>query len=669
MNIFNPAIFMQKLDLPLTANPPAPIGRTFPAAAATPWFHFLAVILASIAAGVLFIHEPGFGDELGYWSLAFDLHDIGGHAWSVNSFHDLRWPVWGVNWLWQACFGPGLASFYCTPILYLVAASLIIFAFGRLVLRSLGGAWACVISLWFIPELDAVISRPMPDLSECFYGTAALLAWWTMMQSEDRRRATIFGVISGLCIGLAFSNRITGIFITPVLAVATLVFFPRRWKWLFLPAAVAGLYVVAEGAVYHAVCGDWLHCIHANLGGRGAKDTVAMPLWRLPVRYLGGFFKGNRLASFYAVTSAIGLWGAWRRGAAGRLVVIWFAVLYLEYSCAVQSLHPVRPLIGSTFRYLAAFSFPMVILAIIGLIEIGGFLGSRFAPLREKLSALSKRPVVCAVVVIAILAAYTSRPLFNLGFTPEYSRHMSALPTGTKIFTHHAMRDLAFMVDPANARRLAWTAPSKILARIPGIEAEATACDEFWYLRKHMWLTYRKAEERSAEPQKQPALPSYLDQPERDWILNQVIMKADEPEMVFYRRRPAGIVPHILGPEAQEFAGLLPPLPVSWTAESYPKRLDQSWPVAASLRGQLVTFQFQVASPAVEPMIVKMRFTAGGKEPVEYGFRPIVYGGGGKEFLAVHIPANADKCWVQLNFNKGKQVTLSGFRAIFDDVR
>ena len=633
------------------------------------WLQYLAVFVASLAVGVLFIHEPGFGDELGYWRLAFGLHEVGGHAWSVNSFHDLRWPVWGVIWVWQSVFGPGLVSFYSTPILYLAAASLVVFAFGTKVLRSVWGAWACVIALWFIPVLDAVVARPMPDLSECFYGAAALLAWWAMMQAEDRRRATLFGVLSGLSIGLAFSNRITGIFITPVLGVATLVLYPRRWIWLLLPAAVAALFVAAEGAVYHAVCGDWLHCIHANLGGRGAKDTEPMALWQLPVRYLKGFFKGNRLSPVYAVTLAIGLWGAWRRGAAGRLIVIWFAVLYFEYSCAVQSLHPVRPLIGSTYRYLGAFAFPMSILSIIGLLEIGQFLRPRFPIVRRITDSLAARPILLGLCVIALLAAYTNRPLFNLGFIPRYSRHMAALPAGTKIFTHQAMRDLAFLVDAKNARRLTWTAPGKILLRTPELEAQAAPCDEFWYLRKHMWLTYRKAEERSSTPQKQPALPSYLDTPERDWILSDVLMKADEPEMVFYRRRPAGVVPRILGPDAPEFADLLPALPTSWKPGKDAKHIDLNWAVPASLRGQLITFQFQATSPAVEPMHFKLRFTSGGKEPFDCSFRPIIYGGGGKEFLAFQIPAKADKCWVQLTFNKNKEVTLSGFRAILDDIR
>jgi hypothetical protein len=630
------------------------------------WWQYVAVFAASLVAGLLFIREPGFGDELGYWSLAFDLHEGARSAWSIHSFHDLRWPVWGMSWLWQAVFGPGLASYYCTPILYLAAASVLVFAFGKLILRSVPGAWAGVVACWFLPVLDPVISRAMPDLSESFYGSAALLAWWAMMKSEHNPRAAFLGIVSGLCIGLAFSNRITGIFIAPVLALATLALFPRRWRWLVIPAVTAALWVVVEGAIYHSICGDWLHSIHANLGGRGAKDTGPIALWQLPVRYLGGFFKGNRLSPVFAVSAAIGLWAAWRRGATGRLLAIWFATLYFEYSCAVQSLHPVRPLIGSTYRYLGAFCIPLSLLAVLGAIEIGRFLRARSEPLRAISDRLATRPVALGLSLVAVLGIGTSRPLFDPGFTVEFTRHLAALPTGTKVFTHHAMRDLAFLVDPRDARRLVWNAPSKILFGSPELEAQAAASDEFWYLRKHLWLTYRKAGERSGTVQPQPPLPSYLDTPERDWTLDEVLMKADEPELVFYRRRTAGTTPRILGPDSPEFAGLLPKLPATWKPGRDPARVDLQWPVPPALRGQLVTVQFQLASPAVEPLALTLRFTGGGSEPFDCAYRPIVYSGGGKEFLALKIPAGADQCSVQLNFNKDKPVVLSGFRVIVD---
>ncbi|MGB8170108.1 MAG: hypothetical protein WCF18_21570 [Chthoniobacteraceae bacterium] len=630
------------------------------------------MVALALVVGVLFIREPGFGDELTYWSLAFGLHETGGAAWSVHSFHDLRWPVWGVSWLWQSVFGPGLASFYCTPLLYLAAAATLVFSFGRVVLRSLSAAWVGGIALLFLPLLDPVISRAMPDLSESTFGACALLAWWAMMKSAPPRRAALFGLLSGVSIGLAFANRLTGIFIAPVLAVATLLFFPRRWKWLFLPAAVAALFFVAEGATYYAICGDWLHSIHANLGGRGATDTQVLPVWQLPVRYLGGFFRANRLAPIYAVLAVGGLWTAWRKwGTGGRLIVVWFCVLYLEYSCAVQSIHPVRPLIGSTVRYLAALAIPMSLLVGLGALEAGRLLaGIKWEPARRLRSWLARHSVLAGAGAVVMLALYTSRPFFDLGFAVEQRRRMATLPDATKIFTHPSMRDVAFLVDPADARRFTWVAPKAILERTPELEAQAAGCDEVWYLRKQLWMTRRKAMERNGSNE-QPPLGTYFDTPERDWLLADVLAKGSDSDLVFYRRRPAGSpAPHILTADSPEFRGIFPALPAEWSSQHDRKSITTKWNVPPALRGKLLALEFRAASPTVEPLIAKLQFMAGRRRSTDLLLKPILYAGGGKEFFAVPIPADAETCTVELHFPaKTKHVQLADFRAVFDDAR
>ena len=86
-------------------------------------FHTFAVAFVAVATSVLFLREPGSGDEVTDWNLAFDLHEIGGHAWSIKSFHDLRWPMWGSIWLWQSVFGPGLASLYGPAFAFLAGTS------------------------------------------------------------------------------------------------------------------------------------------------------------------------------------------------------------------------------------------------------------------------------------------------------------------------------------------------------------------------------------------------------------------------------------------------------------------------------------------------------------------------------------------------------------------
>ncbi len=194
--------------------------------------HLVAVVLVALAVGVLFLQEPGFGDDLTYWSFAFDLHERGLVAWQVGSFHDLRWPVWGVCWVLQAMFGPGLASYYGVPLLYLAAGAVLAFVFAHRLSQSLGVAWAAAIAFTFHPLLDTVCDRPMPDLSEGVLGAAIMLCWWELMRSPGRGRAVLFAVLTGVGVFVIEANRVTGVFIVFVLLLGTLVYFPRRFGWL-----------------------------------------------------------------------------------------------------------------------------------------------------------------------------------------------------------------------------------------------------------------------------------------------------------------------------------------------------------------------------------------------------------------------------------------------------
>ncbi|RYD61190.1 MAG: hypothetical protein EOP84_36055, partial [Verrucomicrobiaceae bacterium] len=129
--------------------------------------HLLGVVLLATLVWAIFLREPGLGDDFTYWSFAFELHERGvKEAWSQYSFHNLRWPVWGVSWLLQAIFGAGLFAYYGVPLIYLSAGALLAFTFGRLITGSLGLSWAAAIAFLFHPLLDTVAHRPMPDLSE-----------------------------------------------------------------------------------------------------------------------------------------------------------------------------------------------------------------------------------------------------------------------------------------------------------------------------------------------------------------------------------------------------------------------------------------------------------------------------------------------------------------------
>ncbi len=621
-------------------------------------WHWLALIAVAVGVGLLFLQEPGFGDDLTYWSFAFDLHERGLVAWQKGSFHDLRWPVWGVCWVLQSICGFGLASYYGPPLLYLAAGALLGFAFGKKLTGSITAAWAGGIAFLFHPLLDTVCYRPMPDLSEGVWGAAIMLAWWGLMNAESRGRALLFAAFTGAGIFVIEANRVTGVFIVPVVILCTLLFFPRRFGWLLVAGTTAAALYAGECLFYHRLFGDWLHDLTANAGNKGAKGTEFPNPWSLPFRFFDTLWKGNPLAPAYCILAAGGIWTAWRRhGVLGRVIVVWFAALYLLYACAPQSLWPYRPLVRDADRFLAALVVPMSVLAAVGLMTCLGWLGQRFphAP---------RRPLLTGAAFASLIFAVTSRDRFDLGFVPEMGRYLAALPEGTRVFSHKAMREIIFLVDAKSASRFAWTAPNEIMHRNEKLEAQAAGCTEFWYARKLVWLTTRKALEKKSLVQQAP-LGSYLDAPERDWMLTGLFAKGDNPDLVFYRRRTPDSPPaQILGPDAPELQHLIPALPTTLSSAA-----TVTWDIPTTLRGKLVRFEFEAAAVQVEALTIRLRFSTGGKRPVEteYLLKPYLYAGGGKEFFALPIPTDADKCQVQLKLGKGaREVTFTSFRAVVE---
>jgi hypothetical protein len=643
--------------------------------------HLALLTLLAAGIGLLFLREPGFGDDLTYWSFAFDLHERGLRAWQRHSFHDLRWPVWGVCWVLQGIFGPGVLSFYGEPLLYLSAGAGLAFTFGRLITGSVGTAWACGIAFAFHPLLDTVSFRPMPDLSEGVWGAATVLCWWMLVWAETRGRLIGWAALTGACVFIVESNRITGVFIVPVLVLCTLLYAPRRFGWLVAAGGVAaGLYAL-ECAFYHQLFGDWLHSIHANLGNKGAKGTEPPPVWSLPFRFFDTLWKGNPLAPFYCVFAVLGIWSAWRARAGGpsrdesslaghsasgatlaRVMVAWFATLYLAYACAPQSIWPWRPLIRDADRFLCGLAVPMSVLAALGFCAIWQM---GWVRQRRWGRAVVERPALAGACVVALMAVATSRQWFDLGFVPEMRRYMRALPAGTRVFTHDMMRAVAFLADASSARGFVWFAPGPILHRTAELEARAAEADQFWYLRKLVWLNTRKRlEKRDPALRQQPQLGSYFETPERDWRMVRLLAKGDTPDLIFYRRRiPSDPPPTILQASSPEFGSLIPALPVEWRG---PTANVESM-VPAQMRGQLARVEVEAASKEVEALTVRLRFLRGDRLEAELLLKPYLHPESGREFFAFEIPAAAEKCQVQLKLSKKAQsVRFTSFRVVLE---
>ena len=371
------------------------------------------------------------------------------------------------------------------PIFYLASGAAVALTFGRLLLRTAWGGWLCAAAYFSAPLLDTVIYRPAPDISENVCAGCAVLAWWAMMNDElaapgvagrDRGRP---GDRDRL-----LQSRDRRLHRTdPRAHDADVLSAPLEVA--ARPGGRLGLFFLTECAVYQYVCGDWLHSLHANLGAGSAKDVEVTPIWKLPFRFINVLFHGNRLAPISTILAIIGTWAAWRKhGVPGRLLVVWFYAMYLIYSCSVQSLHPVLPLIGSTARYMSALALPHSLLAASGSCRSGRSSAGSFRRSRRGCTPGARSSTPRSSSALRVLHVAVLRSRLHEGL----ARYMNQLPDGTKIFTHHLMHDTAFLADVKAARRFAWTDRRQILVSRPDLEAEAAACDEFWYLRKKVWL-------------------------------------------------------------------------------------------------------------------------------------------------------------------------------------
>jgi hypothetical protein len=629
------------------------------------------VAIAAIAAiiGGCFLQEPLLGDDLTYWSFALDLHERGLSAWQSNSFYDLRWPVWSLCWLLQSVAGAGLFSYYGVPLLYSAAGAAFSFWFGHRLTSSIAAGWACGIAFVFHPFLDAGSYCPMPDLSEGVWGAAAMLAWWKLTHAENSRRASLCAVLIGLFVFIIEANRITGVFIVPVLVLCTALFFRRRFLWLIMAGGVALFCYAAECVFYHHLFGDWLHDLTANALNKGAKGTDFPNPWMLPFRFLDSFWK-TPLVRVYSLLAFAGIWFAWRKvDVLGRVMVLWCAVLFLEYSCAPQSLSPIRPLVRDAPRFLSCLALPLGVLGVLGLWRIAAL----FAPARIKtrLVPVFRNPlaqVFAGLIAIAALIAATERNFFDRGFVPEFRRYLASVPDGTSIFTHTSMRDIVRLIDPSTVGRVRWFAHGDILQRDRELEAEAMQCQEFWYERKLAWLFARQRLEKQKDGPP-PVLASYFAAPEREWTLVRSIIKGDTPDLVFYRKRsPANASPELLQNDAPAWRDIFPSLPIAWERGRSVAKPKAVWTIPEQFKGRLVRLELNATSKEVEAFTIRLRFLYGKrKQKTPFVLRPYLRSDGGTDFFALQIPATTTACEIQLRFSdKTKRVEFTRFRAVLE---
>lgn len=591
---------------------------------------------------------------------ALAVHEKGLGAWNPLSFYDLRWPVWGVCWLLQGLGFAGLLSFWGEPIIYLAAGAVLIFLLSCRLTSGLAFASCAALAFIFHPFLDPVCFAPMPDLSEAVWGAAAMLTWWKTMQAPDVRRCWLWASMTGFFLFVLEANRITGLFLVPVLVVCTAIYFRTRFRWLLTAGFVALIFYLAECFFYHRLFGDWLHDLTANTFNRAAKGTEFENPWLLPFRFLDSFWQ-EPLARLYSLCALGGMWLARRRREVfPRVLTLWCLLLVLEYSCAPQSLRPLRPLVRDAPRFLASVAIPMSLLAIFALRELKRRLQTR--PFFARVFSRRLTPIFFSASLLAFFCLTTQRNFFHPGFVPEMRRYLASVPDGATVFTHASMRDLVRLVSPRDASRFHFLTHGEIIEREPALEAEAASADEFWYAHKLTWLrvTQRLNQNPAAPP---PQLASYFVQPETNWELRQALAKNDSPELVFYRKRRDGSAASTL------ILDVLPKLPVIWERGHARPRLKTIWQIPEQCRGRLVRLEVEAASDQVDAFELRLRFDShphDRKKPLV--LRPYLTRESGVDFFALAIPATSTACEIQLRFaDKTQRVEFSRIRAVMED--
>lgn len=602
-----------------------------------------AVGLLALAVFLLFIHGPGLGDDFQYWWIAADLHLRGGVAWDPTGFHSLRWPLWGLSWILQGLFGPGLVSYYAVPLFYVVCGALLTFLLGARVFQNRLAAWGCALAYLFHPLLDDVIYRPMPDLSEGVFIAAAVLCWLALAERERARERLPWALAAGAICFLLYANRLTGVFVFGVLFMVGWVLawknprFSLRQAVLWL--GVAGLTWLAlaslEGLVYHRITGDFFHNLTANMGARGRKGTSSVFLLALPFRFFGSLWINGVLGPIFTLLAFAGGWRMWHSGERQqRAMVVWAVTLYLAYNCAIQSLFPLRPLLRTADRFLCSLAIPLAILGWEGLRWLWTFWPAGSAWTR-------RRPMTTAGLAFALLCLICSRDFFDLGYLPDLRAAVRNTPPGTRVFTHDTMRFAAMLADADAASRLQWLTQKKIFVQEPVTAKMAEEADEFWYCRKHVWLSIHKLMEKDDRADASSMAP-YLDNPNPAWALQRVVLHDNAPEFVFYKKRPQG-VPHAERLVLSSLCPQAPAFPILWHP-GQPRKINYRVEIPERLKGKAVRLEIEGKSDAIEPIDLDLLFFHGKKWLQTLELTPYLQHKRGIDFHALVVLPEADAC-------------------------
>ncbi|MGH8047933.1 MAG: hypothetical protein ACREKL_11865 [Chthoniobacterales bacterium] len=629
----------------------------------------LLLFLGAFAVSWIYQTPPSLGDDLNYWGLAFDLHHGVEGAWSATSFHDLRWPVWGICWLLQIPFGYSALSYYLEPMVYLGAGAVIVWLLALEIGATSRTAIVAGILFLFHPQLDSVIDRPMPDLSEGFWVAVAFLAWLKMMRSDRRGIKIALAAAVGLALAIGQANRITGVFAIPVLFLATLAFYPRQFLWLVLCGAFAAGFVAIESAIYYSITGDPFHSLTANKSATGRKGTETIPLWELPFRFLPTLLR-RHTDIIFNLLALLGIGVAWTRfGAAGRALALYAVGYLLTYSCALQSLFPPRPLVRDGDRFLGSLAFPLAVLTAFGAAWIATHLPSQLSETRA-VAFLRKYFPATLLALILLLVLISSRGFREPNYLHEIADYLRAAPSGLKVLSHDAMRHVANLADPHAASRIQWILKKDLLDPSPTTIALANSSDEIWFNRKWIWTGTRKKSEYDKLDSIGDIAP-WLRPPLDGWAARRAIAKGDVPDFVFLGRSTTPLAE--TSSDHKLFRPLLlPPFPVphTWTLKkgSHEQIVLPAQPIPWDLAGRTFFLSLRYSSDTTEPIRAYVTFLSEDRELQTLVFKPYFFDESSEDFFFVTIPREATAMQVRLRISeKATRINLERFQLLTDE--
>lgn len=619
-------------------------------AKAVPYF---GLVLFACLVSWIYRQPPKLGDDLDYWRLAMELRLGEAGAWRADSFHHLRWPVWGVCWLLMGVFGISAASYFLQPVVYLsLSACLVFWLAGRAGLPFWGRVAAGAI-LVMHPLVDTALMRPMPDLSEGFWVALAFGLWLGLMQSSRVGAKFALCAAVGLVLAIAQANRITGAFAVPVLLVGTLLLYPRQLGWLVLCGVFAAGFVVVEAFVYLGLTGDFFHTIHANLGATGRKGTDSMPLWMFPLRFMNSLWRMpyDVLMSSLAVAGALYFWRSGGRPA--RAVVLYAVVYYLTYSCALQSFFPPRPMVRDGDRFLASLAFPLSILSVGGPMLLWSLLPKTWKQV-PVLAFWAQKPWAGIGVLVLAMALLNNRTTGIPNYLQEIADFLRTIPPGSVIVSHPPMRAVATLAAPDAVTEFEWRLLNNVLEPSEALDSAIQGASGIWLIRKHAWLSKRKRSERG-DQERLEALAPYLVPPLGGWRPARTILKNDIPDFLFLERSNESLSLEAVAPE-EIFPGIdFPDLPFRREFAKTEGRVVWESPVIEvpdDLRGACIFLALRASSDRTEPFRIWLDLaTEGSTRVTAISFRPYMFPESSPDFFAFSIPTDATTCRLKVEMN------------------